>query len=245
MEVKNNYYYFLSALTPDTCNKIIKHGLQSIDNMKSLGLNTHGVTHGNQEKQSKENSKPLNDEVYEGKNQEEYYVRDSEIAWLTDKWIYDLVWPYVKTANEEAGWNFDVDSAESFQFTKYGLNQFYGWHSDGGGDKHAAYKRFYPGVNGHGLNCPKGYTPEVNNVGKVRKISVTINLNKPGDYDGGNLKFDFGPHSVSDERYKECFEIRPQGSIIVFPSFMYHQVTPVTKGTRYSLVLWVTGRPFK
>ena len=34
-----------------------------------------------------------------------------------------------------------------------------------------------------------------------------------------------------------------QGSIIVFPSYMYHQVTPVTKGNRYSLVLWALGEP--
>lgn len=244
MEVKNNYYYFQSALNSEICDSIINAGLSKIDEMKSLGFATHGVTAGNNEKQSRENCKPLNDEIHEGKKEDEYYIRDSEISWLTDQWIYDLVWPYVNTANEESGWNYDVDSSESFQFTKYSLNQFYGWHSDGGGDIHAAYKRFYPGVNGFGLECPRGYTPEAHNVGKVRKISVTINLNRPGDYEGGNLKFDYGPHSAGD-RYKECVEIRPQGSIIVFPSYMYHQVTPVTRGTRYSLVLWVTGKPFK
>ena len=87
------------------------------------------------------------------------------------------------------------------------------------------------------------YVDDINFVGKVRKLSVTINLNKPGDYEGGNLKFDFGPHTEG-ERYHECTEIRPQGSIIVFPSFIAHQVTPITKGTRYSLVLWSLGQPF-
>ena len=42
-----------------------------------------------------------------------------------------------------------------------------------------------------------------------------------------------------------CTEIRPQGSVIVFPSFVWHRVTPVTKGTRYSLVLWTCGQPFR
>lgn len=74
---------------------------------------------------------------------------------------------------------------------------------------------------------------------------MTCNLNKPDDYKGGNLKFDFGPHSENINRFKECEEIRPQGSIIVFPSFVYHCVTPVTEGERYSLVLWNLGRPFK
>jgi PKHD-type hydroxylase len=44
---------------------------------------------------------------------------------------------------------------------------------------------------------------------------------------------------------KECTEIRPRGSIVVFPSFMWHRVKPVTKGTRYSLVLWNIGDPWK
>jgi PKHD-type hydroxylase len=90
----------------------------------------------------------------------------------------------------------------------------------------------------------KGYTDNPNMVNKVRKISMTINLNAPGEYDGGNLKFDFGPHA-SGKRFHECEEIRPQGSIILFPSFVYHQVTPVTRGTRYSLVLWSLGWPFQ
>ena len=35
------------------------------------------------------------------------------------------------------------------------------------------------------------------------------------------------------------------GSIIVFPSFMYHTVTPVEKGERYSIVAWVSGEPWR
>ena len=89
-----------------------------------------------------------------------------------------------------------------------------------------------------------GYTMNPDMVGKVRKLSVTINLNKPGEYEGGNLKFDFGPHAET-KRFHEVEEIRPQGSIIVFPSYVHHQVTPVTKGTRYSMVLWSLGQPFK
>ena len=59
-----------------------------------------------------------------------------------------------------------------------------------------------------------------------------------------NLNFDFGPHNAGT-RYHECVEIRPQGSIIVFPSYTHHQVTPVTRGIRYSLVLWSLGKPFR
>ena len=88
------------------------------------------------------------------------------------------------------------------------------------------------------------YVKDDSFIGKVRKLSLTLNLNKPGEYEGGNLMFDFGTHNQT-EQFIECTEIRPQGSIIVFPSHIYHQVTPVTKGTRYSLVLWCSGYPFK
>ena len=46
-------------------------------------------------------------------------------------------------------------------------------------------------------------------------------------------------------KIKSCTEIRPRGSIIVFPSFVWHRVKPVTSGTRYSLVVWHLGRSFK
>ena len=90
----------------------------------------------------------------------------------------------------------------------------------------------------------RGYTDNQNMVGKIRKLSMTINLSDEEEYEGGNLKFDFGPHST-ENRFVECKEIRPKGSIVVFPSFIYHQVTPIKKGVRYSLVLWSLGLPFK
>ena len=40
-------------------------------------------------------------------------------------------------------------------------------------------------------------------------------------------------------------EILPKGSIVVFPSHVWHRVKPVTSGTRYSLVVWSIGDPFK
>ena len=64
-------------------------------------------------------------------------------------------------------------------------------------------------------------------IGKVRKLSMTLNLNTPGEYEGGNLKFDFGPHNNVKNQFHECVEIRPRGSVIVFPSYVYHQVKPV------------------
>lgn len=56
--------------------------------------------------------------------------------------------------------------------------------------------------------------------------------------------FDFGEHS-KDDRFHKCEVAREQGSIIVFPSFVYHMVEPITRGTRYSLVMWNLGRPLR
>ena len=88
-----------------------------------------------------------------------------------------------------------------------------------------------------------GYSENENMWDKVRKLSMTVNLTDPKNYAGGNLKFDFGHHH--HKRFHVCQEIRPRGSIIIFPSYTHHCVTPVTRGTRYSLVLWSLGKPWK
>ena len=81
--------------------------------------------------------------------------------------------------------------------------------------------------------------------GKIRKLSSIINLSKPGDYEGGNLEFDFRNLSEKSSNIRVCNEIKEQGSIVIFPSFIYHRVTPITKGTRHSLVSWTVGYPWK
>ena len=71
---------------------------------------------------------------------------------------------------------------------------------------------------------------------------MTVNLTDPTTYDGGDLMFDFGSN---DEGKITVNEAREQGSVIIFPSFLYHCISPVTRGIRYSLVNWTLGRPFK
>ena len=72
---------------------------------------------------------------------------------------------------------------------------------------------------------------------------MTINLSDPNNYEGGDLKID--TKDLSEESVHTLTQIKPQGSLVVFPSYLYHQVTPVTKGTRYSLVVWCLGKPFR
>ena len=253
MHLTNNYWHFISELSPEFCQDVINHGLDEINRVKETVGTAEAYTFGENQKGAKPGATPQGDAsrremIEQGKDPNQAYVRDSEVAWLSDQWLYDRIIPLVQTANYNAGWKWDLDFYEPFQFTVYNPSGFYGWHRDGDSDHKGIFQRYIPGVThneyfSHKLPAPFTHNPEM--VGKIRKVSVTINLNLPGEYEGGDLKFDFGEHTEDGVRYHTCEEIRPQGSVIIFPSFMPHCVTPVTKGKRYSLVLWCLGRPFK
>ena len=151
--------------------------------------------------------------------------RNSSIVWMNDRWIYNEIQPYIREANKSAGWNFTWDYSESCQFTKYKPGQYYDWHCDS-----------WDGI----------YNQEGPTKGKIRKLSVTVSLSDEKDYDGGELEFDFRNHDPYKKRnVQSCKEILPKGSLVVFPSFVWHRVKPVTKGVRYSLVVWNLGYPFR
>tara|TARA_R110000787_G_scaffold226729_1_gene334510 strand:+ start:1283 stop:1918 length:636 start_codon:yes stop_codon:yes gene_type:complete len=156
--------------------------------------------------------------------------RNSDITWLNDTWIYKEIQPYVHIANKNAGWNFDWDFSESCQFTKYKLNQYYDWHCDS-------------------WDKPYDKPDDKNTHGKIRKLSMTCQLTDGSEYEGGELEFDFrnyAPHMRDEAKHLiKIKEILPKGSIVVFPSELWHRVKPVTKGIRYSLVVWHLGYPFK
>ena len=155
--------------------------------------------------------------------------RNSDLVWLNDTWIYKEIHPYLIKANKNAGWNFQWDRSEACQFTKYKLNQYYDWHCD-------SWDKPYD----------KPDTPEH---GKIRKLSMTCQLTDGSEYRGGELEFDFrnyDPHMRDESKHLvKVKEILPKGSIVVFPSHVWHRVKPVTSGTRYSLVVWSIGDPFK
>jgi len=125
------------------------------------------------------------------------------------QWIYPRLAGSVINMNDNF-FNFDLSRIESLQFTKYESNhsEFYEKHVD------SQYKAFSP-----------------------RKLSFSVILSDPSEYEGGDLLFHLGSTpSVAP---------RERGKVIFFPSYILHEVTPVTKGTRYSLVGWVSGPPFR
>ena len=196
MNLENSYYYYKGALSKRFCNQIVQYVKSKQELMGTTGAFDNRIL----------NTQDLKKE------------RDSNIVWLNESWIYRMILPFVKNANEKANWNFKIDGVEKIQFTKYNKNQFYHWHCDS--------------------------FPKPNKQGKIRKLSVTCSLSNPSEYKGGELEFDLRNDNLKSTKRK-CTEIMTQGSIVVFPSFMWHRVKPVTKGIRHSLVLWNTGDSFK
>ena len=82
------------------------------------------------------------------------------------------------------------------------------------------------------------HSDHASGIGSARKLSVVVLLSAREQYQGGELCFH---ESISSE----VDIVNSQGTVIIFPSFMVHRVTPVTRGMRYSLVGWVYGPPFR
>ena len=105
-------------------------------------------------------------------------------------------------------WNFDLFGfIDSLQYTVYHAGDEFGWHID----------------------CGPKLPP--------RKLSVSIQLSDPADYDGGDLQL----------RVSDTIETAPRerGTVAIFPSFISHRVSPVTRGVRKALVAWVAGPAFR
>jgi PKHD-type hydroxylase len=70
----------------------------------------------------------------------------------------------------------------------------------------------------------------------LRKLSMTVQLTDAAEYEGGDLEF----HDDTDPRRQRLL-----GTATIFPSYVAHRVTPVTSGTRRSLVAWACGPTFR
>jgi PKHD-type hydroxylase len=152
--------------------------------------------------------------LIKGKTTGETDVRDSKISWLYPSdgmdWVFRRATDITLNLNERF-FKFDLFGInEGFQFTNYEApSGKYGKHVD------------------RGINM------------SVRKLSISIQLTNPDDYEGGELKLYDGDDNEANVMDKT------QGTLIIFPSYVLHEVMPVTKGERNSLVTWVTGKQFK
>jgi PKHD-type hydroxylase len=140
-------------------------------------------------------------------------IRVTKVAWLKrgvrTEPIYNRIMTLVRQLNAHS-YRFDIADLEIIQYTVYHGEQggHYDWHIDQNKD-----------------------SPN------PRKISVSIQLSDPANYEGCDLQFQDGSQILTAPRER--------GTAIAFPSFCLHRVTPITSGTRKSLVVWVTGPDFR
>lgn len=174
-------------------------------------------------------------------------LRISEVRWIdsdniemsiTNK-IYDTI---VEICRNEMNCFFDVYRTECWQHTTY-----YGSEENGG---HYNWHQDEPL-----LQDPKLYKIHESGEPFIRKISASILMNDPDEYEGGDFEWIDGDgvcnkipenSKISVDSYKWCLpeSYKKKGSIVVFPSLTHHRVTPVTRGTRKSLVIWLGGKPY-
>ena len=139
--------------------------------------------------------------------------RAARVGWLypgrQTRAVFDLLAAVTERANASYGFDL-VGFAEPVQYTVYEAPSVgYEWHVD-----------------------------MVDAPGELqRKLSLTIQLSDPAEYEGGGLEFREGCSIVEAPRGK--------GAVVAFPSWAPHRVTPVTRGVRRSLVAWVGGPSFR
>ena len=194
MMLKHNYFYFKQAVPLKTCNKILKSCRKKIIKEASVLKGIDKTT------------------------------RNCKVAWINDQWIYDILNPFIHTANKKAGWNFHWDWNEDSQFTIYEKGHYYGWHID----------------QAHVLK-----TANKNLNGKSRKLSLTLQLTDKTKYEGGDFQFMWIQNDKKDLlKVITVDDAKEIGTVIIFPSFIHHRVLPITKGKRESLVNWSVGKEF-
>jgi len=137
-------------------------------------------------------------------------------------WIFDRLNNLINHVNNEF-FNFDLNGYEFYQYSEYREEDsgHYNWHTDValGGDNLNEFKQGFAGL-------------------ETRKLSISLLLNEPEvDFSGG----DFYVKMDDEGTHVPC----KKGRAILFPSYTLHKVSPVTKGVRKSLVVWVTGPKFR
>lgn len=126
------------------------------------------------------------------------------------EWLYDKLGKLIVEANNEL-WDFDLTHMrELIQYSEYRPGDEFDWHMD----------------------CSTG-----NPVANQRKVSLSVQLSDPSEYEGGTLEF------IWKGMVREI--PKTKGGVIIFPSYMLHRVTPITKGVRRSLILQAGGEPFR
>ena len=152
--------------------------------------------------------------------QKDYKSRKSKISWIPfDKAtpIYSRIGAWMQQANINCFGFDNMQMNEEGQYAEYSKGDFYNWHVD-------------IGVN----QAPMPL---------VRKISMSLLLNDPKEFEGGELEL-FSKEFDGNSQGSHVHKLK-QGHALFFASFHVHRVRPVTSGNRKALVMWFGGAPLK
>lgn len=149
------------------------------------------------------------------KNEEVQEIRKSNIAFIfrdsENEWFFNKIEICVNKLNTKL-FGFDIHRLETLQYTLYDEEgSHYDWHWDMFESRNITDVELY----------------------EQRKVTAVLQLSDPEDYEGGELEI--SPCG------KNKFITKKKGYLSVFPTFLLHRVTPVTKGKRKTLVAWFTG----
>jgi len=144
-----------------------------------------------------------------------YTARECDVAWLYDDGLKNRFFEMCKSANQMY-WGFDIDFFQN-EAMQYTTYRVGGVH------------RWHTDT---GLSAT--------NPSYVRKLTIVAQLSEPHEYEGGEFMISEHPGNEF-----EIEELKNQGTVMVMPSFIVHQVNEVTKGERRTLVGWIEGRRFK
>jgi PKHD-type hydroxylase len=149
-------------------------------------------------------------------------TRETNLKWIfldeNSNWLFKKVIQCINEINVN-NYGYILKFVEDIQFAEY-TSQTKGFYS-----KHT--------------DCGNKF--EMEHFVDIRKLSFSIQLSDFNDYEGGELKFYTGKKSIYTNKEEYDVAKKDKGTITFFPSHVLHEVTPVTKGTRYSLVSWVQG----
>ena len=166
-------------------------------------------------------------------------IRKSKNTWIpTTHWITGWLWHYVQAANRN-NFLYDISfiESESLQYASYGVGEYYHWHTDS--SLSVQYKPQFQ-TSARESTKDDNYLRERTAIENelVRKISFSLQLSDPDDYEGGNIQF-------IDESNQNYIAPRQKGSLIIFDSRTKHRVCKVRSGVRKSIVGWVVGPRWK
>ena len=156
-----------------------------------------------------------------GSNVENSSYKQSVLGTLfyeSNEWLFHHLGSMARRVNDQ-NWNFDLTgSYEGMDIITYTApTGSMGWHTDlfAGEDTGMA----------------------------ARKLNMIIQLSDPNNYQGGELQL-FVPGLGNNEDQTIYTAPRDQGKLIIFPTYIYHHVMPVTEGKRSSLVTYCHGKQF-